>query len=83
MPLYLDTHIDLKGLTDEKIAEAHKKDKECEGKYGVNYINYWYNPEAGTVFCLVEGPSKEACNDVHREAHGMVAEEILEVKQGV
>jgi hypothetical protein len=30
----------------------------------------------------VEAPSKEAAIAVHREAHGMVADEIFEVKEG-
>jgi len=43
---------------------------------------YWYNEETGEVFCLAEAPNKEAAEAVHREAHGLVAEEIIEVKEG-
>lgn len=38
--------------------------------------------KAGKVFCLVEAPDAEAANTVHREAHGLVADEIYEVKEG-
>jgi hypothetical protein len=80
--LYLDIHKNLEGLTAEAVAEAHKKDLEVEGKYGVKYLKYWYNEDEGTAYCLSEAPSKEAAIAVHREAHGMVPDEITEVKQG-
>jgi hypothetical protein len=48
----------------------------------VHYIRYWYDEGTGKVFCLVEAPSKEAAEAVHREAHGLVADEIIEVKEG-
>jgi hypothetical protein len=53
-----------------------------QGKYGVNYIRYWYDEGTGKVFCLCQAPSKEAAAAVHREAHGAVADEIIEVKEG-
>jgi hypothetical protein len=51
-------------------------------KHGVNYIRYWFDEGTGKVFCLVEAPSKEAAAAVHREAHGHLADEIIEVKEG-
>jgi len=51
-------------------------------KHGVKFINYWYNKDTGDIFCLSEAPSKEAANAVHQEAHGLVADEIIEVEQG-
>jgi len=50
--------------------------------YGVTYLKYWYDEGTGKVFCLVEAPSKEAAATVHRQAHGLVADEINEVKEG-
>ncbi|MDA2919946.1 DUF4242 domain-containing protein [Desulfobacterota bacterium AH_259_B03_O07] len=82
MPLYMDTHKDLNDLTDEGIAAAHQKDLEVQDKYGVNYLKYWYNKNLGIVHCLVDSPSEEAAKRVHREAHGLVADEIYEVKEG-
>ncbi len=83
MPLYMDMHKNVQGLTAEGVAEAHKKDLEVQGKHGVNYLHYWYNEADGTVFCLCEAPNKEAAAAVHREAHGGVADEIVEVKEGM
>ena len=58
MPLYLDVHHKVDGLTTERAADAHKKDLAVQGKYGVNYIRYWYDEGTGKVFCLVHGPEQ-------------------------
>jgi hypothetical protein len=50
--------------------------------YGVTYLKYWFDVTTGTVFCLVEAPSREAAVAVHREAHGLLAEELIEVQEG-
>ena len=78
MPLYMDIH-ELHGATPEDVAKAHSADVETQQKYGVNYLKYWFNESCGKVFCLVDAPSAEAANHVHREAHGIIAEKIIEV----
>ena len=82
MPLYLDVHNKIDGLTSEKAAEGHKQDLAVQAKYGVSYLRYWYDEGTGKVFCLCQAPSKEAAAAVHREAHGAMADEIVEVKEG-
>lgn len=82
MPLFMDVHKNVNGLTAEAVADAHRKDVETQKKHGVNYLKYWFNEDDGTVFCLFEAPDKEAGEVVHREAHGLVADEIIEVKEG-
>lgn len=82
MPLYMDHHKNVEGLTAEAVADAHKKDLEVQEEHGVNYIRYWFNEEKGEVFCLVEAPNAEAADAVHKEAHGLAADEIIEVKEG-
>ena len=82
MALYMDIHRNVEGLTAEGAAEGHKKDLEVQGKHGVEYLHYWLNEAEGTIFCLCQAPSKEAAEAVHREAHGGVATEIFEVKEG-
>lgn len=81
MPLYMDVHRDVEGTADE-IVEAHRRDVETQDEHGVNYHRYWVDDDAGAVFCLFEGPSKEAGAAVHREAHGLEADEIYEVQEG-
>jgi hypothetical protein len=82
MPLYIDVHKKIDGMTAEKLQAAHAKDVEVQHKYGVTYVKYWYDESTGRLFCFVEAPSKEAAEAVHREAHGIVADEIFEVKEG-
>jgi len=82
MPLYMDVHHHVEGLTAEAVAGAHKRDLEVQDKHGVNYLKYWFDQNTGKVFCLVDAPSKEAAEAVHREAHGLVADEITAVEEG-
>jgi len=82
MPLYMDIHRNVEGLTAEGLKEAHKKDLEVQGKHGVNYLNYWYSEAEGAIFCLCDAPNKEAAEAVHREAHGVMANEIVQVQEG-
>ena len=83
MPLFMDIHKGVDGLTAQDVADAHKKDLEKQVKYGVKYLKYWYNEKDGTVFCLSEAPDKESALRVHKEAHGLEADEIIEVQEGV
>jgi len=82
MALYMDIHREVEGLTKEAVAGAHARDLEVQGKYGADYLRYWFDEGSGTVFCLIEAPSKEAAEAVHRESHGLMAREIIEIKEG-
>jgi hypothetical protein len=82
MPLFMDTHRNVEGLTAQAVADAHKQDLEVQDKHGVTYHKYWFNEEEGLVHCLVEAPNKEAAETVHREAHGLMPDDIVEVQEG-
>ena len=82
MALFMDVHHHVEGLTAEAVAGAHERDLEVQNKYGVTYLKYWFDEGTGKVFCLVEAPNKAAAEAVHREAHGLVADEITEVMEG-
>lgn len=82
MPLYLDEHYKVDGLTREAVAAAHARDLECQSKYGVDYQRYWYDEVTGKVFCLAEAPDVESMIAVHREAHGLLADQITQVNEG-
>jgi class 3 adenylate cyclase len=82
VPKYIDIH-DLHGVTAEDAAKAHAADLEVQEKYGVSYLKYWVNESCGKIFCLVDAPNAEAASHVHREAHGFVAEKIIEVQPEV
>jgi hypothetical protein len=83
MGLFMDVHQSLpEGATAEDVAKAHAADLEVQGRYGVRYINYWAAPSDGKVFCLVDAPDADAARTVHREAHGLIADEVYPVIQG-
>jgi Protein of unknown function (DUF4242) len=82
MALFMDVH-HLPGPVGMADAEqAHAADLKTQERYGVNYLRYWVDPEQGKIFCLVEAPDAEAAGSVHREAHGLVADEIFPVHEG-
>ena len=83
MPLFIDVHNHIEGLTADAVAHAHEADLKTQDKYGVQILRYWFDEGAGKVFCLIDAPNKEACDAVHREAHGLVADEVTEVKEGL
>jgi class 3 adenylate cyclase len=78
MPLYMDIHT-IEGVSADALAQAHAADLAVQGQYGVEYLRYWFNEGCGKVFCLVHAPTPEAASAVHRQAHGFVAEKIIEV----
>lgn len=79
--MFMDYHKGLSVSIDE-VKKAHIADEAVQSKYGVIYHQFWVNEQDGTVFCLMEGPDKESCAAVHREAHGGVACSIVEVAVG-
>jgi class 3 adenylate cyclase len=81
VPLFLDRH-NVPGVTPIEIAEAHKLDLAIQQDYGVRYLTYWFDDDEGTAFCLAEGPDRESLETVHRESHGLVADNVIEVGEG-
>ena len=81
MPLYMDVHNMDGGVSAGDVAKAHEADLATQGAHGVEYKKYWVDEKAGKIFCLVEAPTADAANTVHREAHGLVADEIYEVSE--
>lgn len=82
MPLFIDTHKTVDGLTAEGVTGEHAMDLAAQEKHGVKYLRYWFNEGAGRVHCLIDAPSAEAAQQVYREAHGLLADEIIEVSEG-
>ena len=81
MALFMDIHNMEGGVSASDVAAAHDADLATQGAHGVNYLRYWVDEEAGKIFCLVEAPDAEAANTVHRDAHGLVADEIYTVSE--
>jgi hypothetical protein len=83
MPLYMDVHTIDGGVSAGDVEKAHLADLAEQGKHDVRYLRYWVDESNGKVFCLVEAPSPEAAEAVHKQAHGLVADEIYQVQEGV
>jgi hypothetical protein len=82
MALFMDTHTLDGGVKAEDVAKAHQADLQTQGKFGVSYLRYWVDEGEGKIFCLVEAPDADTANTVHREAHGLVAQDIFPVIEG-
>lgn len=75
---FMDVHSEMNGIDKDTFAAAHKADTDIEQAEGVKFLHAWADPTSGKVFCLSEGPSKEAVLRVHAQA-GHPTEEIYEV----
>jgi hypothetical protein len=82
MPLFMDMHDINGGVAAEDVAKAHLADVQTQYRFGVQYLRYWVDEKEGKIFCLVDAPSAEAAANVHREAHGLVADSIYPVIEG-
>ena len=83
MPLYMDVHTIDGGVAIGDVAQAHAADLRTQGPHDVRYLRYWVNEPTGKIFCLVEAPSADAAQTVHQEAHGLVADDLFEVQEGL
>ena len=80
MPFYLDRH-DLDGVSASDVAAAHQLDDNLQDKHRVRFVSYWFDYQRQKAFCLVDAPDPEAAKRVHREAHGMIPLDIIEVEE--
>ena len=83
MSLFMDVHTMDGAIGINDVAQAHQADLRVQGAHDVNYLHYWVDERNGKIFCLVEAPNADAAATVHREAHGLVADEIYPVTEGV
>ena len=81
MPLYMVIHTVHGGATVDGAAQA--ADLRAQGAHDVRYLRYWVSETEGKIICLVDAPSAEAANTVQREAHGLVADDVFEVQEGL
>ena len=82
MALFMDTHTIDGPVSIDDVAKAHAADLQTQVGYGVRDLRYWVDQERGKIFCLVDAPDADAAATVHREAHGLVADEIYPVAEG-
>ncbi|WP_426565719.1 SCO4226 family nickel-binding protein [Angustibacter sp. McL0619] len=82
MASFMDVHSGFVGVTAQQLCEAHDRDLAIESEEGVHFERAWLDPEAGKVFCLSTGPSKEAIMRIHERA-GHPTAEVYEVSVDV
>src|SRR5450755_1668055 len=58
MPLYMDIHHKVDGLTADAVMHAHEAGVQTQDKYDVQYLKYWFDEGSGKVFCLVQAPAR-------------------------
>ena len=80
MPLFMDRH-DVPGITAEQVAQAHLLDVSIAAKYGVQFLTYWLDVDAGAAFCLAKAAAPEDIAVVHGESHGLIPNVIIEVAE--
>lgn len=81
--LFLDVHeLGPDNVTAEAVAEAHQKDLREQGEHGVRFLQYWVDEDEGKIYCLSRATCAKDVVETHREAHGLLPDEILEVTDG-
>lgn len=70
-------------VTAADVAAAHGKDLAVHGKYGVDFLKYWVDEKAGTVYCLSSATDSAHIADAHNEAHGLLPQQVYAVKDGM
>ncbi len=82
MPIYMDVHI-VPGVKARDVAEAHRKDLLIQDEHECKCMTYWIDEERENIFCLIEAPNKEAVEEMHSRAHGLIPNKIIEVSGSV
>jgi hypothetical protein len=74
MAKFMDVHSGFFGVTADQLQQAHGADLAIEADEGVHFERAWLDPEAGKVFCLSSGPSRESIMRIHERAGHPTAE---------
>src|SRR5262245_56647275 len=82
MPVYMDRHY-VEDATRHAVADEHQKDLELQDKYKIQFLNYWFDEVRSTAFCLIEAPDRRTIERAHKEAHGLIPNEVIEVDPAV
>jgi hypothetical protein len=78
MAKFMDVHSGFVGVSAAQLQEAHERDLAIENDEGVHFERAWMDPEAGKVFCLATGPSRESVMRIHERA-GHPTPEVYEL----
>jgi len=78
----MDVHI-VPGVKAKDVAEAHRKDLLHQEEYECKCMTYWIDEQRETIFCLIDAPNKQAVEDMHCKAHGLIPNKIIEVSDAL
>ena len=78
----MDVHY-IPGVKAKEVAQAHELDLLNQVDHGCKCMTYWIDENRESIFCLIEGPSKEAVEELHKKAHGMMPSKIIEVQSNL
>jgi AraC-like DNA-binding protein len=82
MPIYMDVHM-VPGVKAQAVARAHQQDLLIQEDHACKCMTYWVDEERETVFCLIEAPDKDAVKEMHRKAHGLIPNKVIEVSNSI
>ena len=82
MPIYMDIHI-IPGVKARNVAEAHLKDLAIQEEHNCKCMTYWIDEKRESVFCLIDAPDKDAVEELHGRAHGLIPSKIIEVSSTI
>ena len=78
MPIFMDRH-EIKGINAKHVSEIHQIDLNVQDKFGCKALTYWFDEKTGMAFCLVDAPEKTAVINMHKNSHGAIPHQIIEV----
>jgi class 3 adenylate cyclase len=78
VPFFIDRH-EFSGLTATDAANMHLKDMALQDRFGVQLLTYWFDYNRQTAFCLATAASDDALTALHRESHGGIPNQVIEV----
>src|SRR5580765_338384 len=82
MPIYMDVHL-VPGVQAKNVAEAHRQDMLHQEEFACKCMTYWIDEKRESIFCLIEAPDKDAVEEMHAKAHGLIPNRIIEVSSKV
>jgi class 3 adenylate cyclase len=80
MPFFLDRH-EFTGMTATDAADMHLRDMALQDQFGVQLLTYWFDYDRQTAFCLAKAAGGNAVVALHRQSHGAIPHQVIEVDE--
>ncbi len=83
MPIFMDRHDVSDSVSAELVAQIHQEDLRIQDQFGCRGLTYWFDEKRKTAFCLIDAPHQHAIVEMHKQAHGEVPNQIIEVDPAI